>query len=47
MQALVTQVYTRGAKAVIAKEGLDGRTKAAKFIKSVEKTIKSMSEPSL
>mgnify|MGYP000953065025 CR=1 FL=1 len=47
MQALVTQVYTRGAKAVIAKEGLDGRTKAAKFIKSVEKTIKSLSEPSL
>ena len=47
MQALVTQVYTRGAKAVIAKEGLDGRTKAAKFIKSVEKTIKSISEPSL
>ena len=47
MQALVTQVYTRGAKAVIAKEGLDGRTKAAKFIKFVEKTIKSISEPSL
>jgi hypothetical protein len=47
MQALVTQVYTRGAKAVIAKEGLDGRTKAAKFIESVEKTIKSISEPSL
>lgn len=47
MQALVTQVYTRGAEAVIKKEGLDRRTKAAKFIKSVEKTIKSISEPSL
>ena len=47
VKKLLEEVLEKGAEQTIADKGLDGRTKEAKFVKAVEKTIKSLNEPSL
>ena len=47
IKKLLEEVLEKGAEQTIADKGLDGRTKEAKFVKAVEKTIKSLNEPSL
>ena len=47
VQKLLEEVFEKGAQQTIADQGLDGRTKEARFIKEVDKKIKEVGELSM